>query len=43
VVRHARESHRAEEDRSGIDAAVDRLHDIAVHETSLLADLREAL
>ena len=32
-----------EEDRTGIDAAADRLHDIAVHETALLADLREAL
>lgn len=32
-----------EEDRSGIDAAADRLHHIAVHETALLADLREAL
>jgi hypothetical protein len=32
-----------EEDRTGIDAAVDRLHDIAVHETALLADLREAI
>jgi hypothetical protein len=31
------------EDRSGLDAAADRLHDIAVHETALLADLREAL
>jgi hypothetical protein len=33
----------AEDDRSGIDAAADRLHGIAVHETALLADLREAL
>jgi hypothetical protein len=31
------------EDKSGIDAAADRLHDIAVSETSLLADLRDAL
>ena len=32
-----------DEDRSGIDAAANRLHDIAVHETALLADLRDAL
>jgi hypothetical protein len=31
------------EDRSGIDAAADRLREIAVFETALLADLREAL
>lgn len=31
------------EDKSGIDAAADRLHDIAISETSLLADLRDAL
>ena len=41
----ARELKRAfvGEDRSGIDAAADRLHDIAIAETALLADLREAL
>lgn len=32
-----------QEDRSGIDAAADRLGEIAVIETSLLADLRDAL
>jgi hypothetical protein len=32
-----------EQDRSGIDSAVDRLRDIAIHETALLADLRDAL
>ena len=32
-----------DDDRSGIDAAAARLHDIAVMETALLADLREAL
>jgi hypothetical protein len=31
------------EDRSGIDAAAQRLHGIAIFETALLADLREAL
>jgi hypothetical protein len=41
----ARDLKRAfvEEDRSGIDGAAERLHGIAVHETALLADLREAL
>ena len=32
-----------QEDRSGIDAAADRLAEIAVIETSLLADLRDAI
>jgi len=32
-----------DEDPSGIDAAAERLHGIAVHETALLADLRDAL
>jgi hypothetical protein len=31
------------DDRSGLDHAAERLHGIAVHETALLADLREAL